>query len=90
MKRLTRIVTQGYSGNYILSFRFSYSNDGNNWEAYKREGQEAILPGNRAAYTTEGVTLETPVTARFIRINPLTWKNKICMRLEFYGCRYGE
>jgi len=88
MKRLTRIVTQGYSGNYILSFRFSYSNDGNNWEAYKREGQEAILPGNRAAYTTEGVTLETPVTARFIRINPLTWKNKICMRLEFYGCRY--
>ena len=74
----------------MLSFRISYSDDENNWKVYKIEGREAILPGNRASYTTEGVTLKPPVVARFIRINPLTWKNSMCMRLEFYGCSFGE
>ena len=74
----------------MLSFRLSYSDDGYSWEAYKIDGRMAILPANRASYTTEGVTLKTPINARFVRVNPLTWKNSICMRLEFYGCSYGE
>ena len=67
-----------------------YSDDGDSWSTYRIDGRNAILPGNRASYTTEGATLDPPVSARFIRINPLTWKNRICLKLEFYGCGYGK
>ena len=27
-----------------------------------------------------------PFHARYVRVHPQSWNNKICMRLEMYGC----
>lgn len=31
-------------------------------------------------------SISPPISAQYIRINPQTWKNHICMRVELYGC----
>ena len=37
-------------------------------------------------------TLEVPILARFVRINPLAWNQlgSICLRLELYGCQTNQ
>lgn len=48
-----------------------------------------IFQGNKDRYTPVSNDLETPIIARYIRIHPETWKTRIAMRAEFYGCRDG-
>jgi contactin associated protein-like 2 len=33
---------------------------------------------------------EVPIIAQWIRINPTRWRDRISMRVELYGCPYGE
>jgi len=35
-------------------------------------------------------TLEYPIVARYIRINPQRWARFISLRVELYGCRFGK
>ena len=30
--------------------------------------------------------IHPPIVAKYIRINPTSWKNDICLRVEYYGC----
>ena len=30
--------------------------------------------------------LDTEIVARFIQINPKSWEDSICLRVDFYGC----
>lgn len=30
--------------------------------------------------------IDPPIVAKYIRINPTSWKNDICLRVEYYGC----
>lgn len=37
----------------------------------------------------DGVSMKTllvPFIAKFVRIRPLTWHQRICLRLELFGC----
>jgi hypothetical protein len=30
--------------------------------------------------------IDPAIVAKYIRINPTSWKNDICLRVEYYGC----
>lgn len=33
---------------------------------------------------------EVPIIAQWIRVNPTRWRDRISLRVELYGCDYGE
>lgn len=45
-----------------------------------------MFDGNQDSDTIVQNKLSPPVTARYIRLVPFEWKNKISMRMEIYGC----
>jgi hypothetical protein len=51
-----------------------------------------VLPGNTNADSVVHTRLQPPFQARFLRFLPLSWnpKGRIGMRIEVYGCAYGE
>ncbi|XP_068715117.1 lactadherin-like isoform X3 [Montipora foliosa] len=86
---LTKIATQGESGikdRFVKTFSLLYSDNGKKWEQYGSKGTEKIFQANNDSFTVHHNTLEKPLVTRYIRINPRTWENAICMRLEVFGC----
>lgn len=49
-----------------------------------------LFKGNTDGNSIRRNNFEVPIIARWIRINPLRWKNSISMRVELYGCNYGR
>lgn len=48
-----------------------------------------IFQGNENSETVKIFVLHLDsIFARYIRINPRTWNNSICLRTEIYGCPY--
>ena len=45
-----------------------------------------ILTGNLNAKSVKNIVLPESIDARFLRIYPLTWNSRICLRTEIYGC----
>lgn len=86
---LTKIATQGESGakdRFVKTFSLLYSDNGKKWEQYGDKGAEKIFQANNDSFTVHHNTLKKPLITRYIRINPRTWENAICMRLEIFGC----
>ena len=46
-----------------------------------------VWNGNSDGLGTVTNMFRTPLEARFIRIYPLDYKSKMCLRLELYGCK---
>lgn len=42
-----------------------------------------------ASHYTRFHALHDRPVVRYIRINPTGWRNKICLRVEVYGCSLG-
>jgi hypothetical protein len=72
------IITQGRAelAQWVSSAHIDVSIDGSSWT---RVISNATLNSNN----TEDVKLlfPTPIVAKYVRVNPLTWNNYICMRL---------
>lgn len=72
------IITQGRAelAQWVSSANIDVSIDGSSWT---RVISNATLNSNN----TEDVKLlfPTPIVAKYVRVNPLTWNNYICMRL---------
>eukprot|EP00057_Strongylocentrotus_purpuratus_P014292 XP_011668766.1 PREDICTED: uncharacterized protein LOC590339 [Strongylocentrotus purpuratus] len=90
LHEVSGVMTQGRNVQYsqwVTSFRVLYSIDGLTWTAV----QNAIMAGSEVF--TGNTDMETVVTndfsptvvARFIRIQPLTWRRHISMRFEILG-----
>ena len=45
-----------------------------------------VFTGNEDGDTPVLHFFEVPLVARYLRFQPQTWINKICMRVEIYGC----
>lgn len=45
-----------------------------------------IFKGNQNSYDVSDHILNPAIIAKYIRINPTSWKNDICLRVEYYGC----
>uniref|UniRef100_T1JAC2 Hemocytin n=1 Tax=Strigamia maritima TaxID=126957 RepID=T1JAC2_STRMM len=70
---------------WVEAYTVSSSNDGKTWES--------VLINNKEKFTgnTDGVTpvlqyFDDVITARYLRIQPISWHNWIAMRLEVLGC----
>ena len=49
-----------------------------------------VFRGNYDRFVIITNKFSRPITARYIRIHPMTWKGYIAMRVEFYGCIVGN
>lgn len=58
-------------------------------ESYMKVSYLKVIIGNSDRNTAEGRILDEPIIARYVRIHPMTWNGRICMRVELFGCREG-
>lgn len=49
-----------------------------------------MFKGNINAEKIKLNRFDVPIIAQWIRINPTRWRDRISMRVELYGCNYGE
>ncbi|MBI4776422.1 MAG: discoidin domain-containing protein [Deltaproteobacteria bacterium] len=88
-KALVRTVgSKGRAKNcaqWVTSCRLSHSSDGIKWIFYQHDGSIVTFKGNVDANTEVRNDLPAPVTARYIRFNPVTWYGHITMRVEVFG-----
>ncbi|XP_068680517.1 uncharacterized protein, partial [Montipora foliosa] len=86
--KVTRIGLQGRAdaGWWTKSFTLSYSNDGTNFTPYD---SGKVFQGNTDNKTPAGHILETPIFARFVKINIKMFRGYPTLRVELYGCTRG-
>lgn len=91
-KQVTGIITQGArdfgSIQYVAAYKVAYSNDGRNWTEYREPGAAAprIFPGNYDNNSHKKNMFEVPFLAHYVRILPVSWHNRITLRVELLGC----
>ncbi|XP_068739041.1 uncharacterized protein, partial [Montipora capricornis] len=71
------------AGWWTKSFTLSYSNDGANFTPYD---SGKVFQENTDNKTPAGHILETPIFARFLKININTFHGYPTLRVELYGC----
>ncbi|XP_051004713.1 lactadherin isoform X2 [Acomys russatus] len=89
-KTVSGIITQGARDfgtiQYVASYKMAYSNDGVHWTVYEEQGTSKVFPGNSDNNSHKKNIFETPFIARYVRVLPVSWHNRITMRLELLGC----
>lgn len=91
-KQVSGIITQGArdfgSIQFVAAYKVAHSNDGLRWTEYKDPGAEAsrIFPGNCDNNSHKKNMFEAPFVARFVRVLPVSWHNRITLRVELLGC----
>ncbi|XP_053164698.1 discoidin, CUB and LCCL domain-containing protein 2 isoform X2 [Hemicordylus capensis] len=93
-QRITGIITTGSTlaeyNYYVSAYRILYINDAQKWTAYREPGAERdkIFQGNTGYYQEVRNNFIPPIIARFVRINPWKWHQKIAMKVELLGCQF--
>ncbi|KAL5015841.1 hypothetical protein ScPMuIL_005430 [Solemya velum] len=93
-KQIVGVVTKGRHGvsasgtrQWVETFKINYSNDGQTWESVKDAGaNDLVFYGNTDQDTPVKNILPEPITARILRIKPITWNRAISMRFDVIGC----
>ncbi|XP_062922169.1 EGF-like repeat and discoidin I-like domain-containing protein 3 isoform X4 [Mobula hypostoma] len=91
-KKITGIITQGAKDfgvhQYVKSFKIAHSNDGKSWTIYKDSitKKDEVFQGNNDNYNHKRNIFDPPFYARFVRILPQTWHERITLRVELLGC----
>ncbi|XP_033843400.1 lactadherin-like isoform X1 [Periophthalmus magnuspinnatus] len=91
-KRISGIITQGAKDfgvvQFVSVFKVSYSNDGQSWRVLKDEGtgEDKLFRGNVDNNTHKKNVFEPPFYARYVRILPWQWHERITLRMELLGC----
>ncbi|XP_078357060.1 uncharacterized protein LOC144641914 [Oculina patagonica] len=92
--KVTRVATQGRNDaeQWVTKYKLQYSNNGVNFQYYRDQGQttDKIFNGNSDQDTVVWHTLNSSITARYIRFRPEAWHGHISMRVELYGCQEGN
>ncbi|XP_062261332.1 EGF-like repeat and discoidin I-like domain-containing protein 3 isoform X1 [Platichthys flesus] len=90
--RLTGIITQGAKDfgvvQFVSVFQVSYSNDGQSWDTVKDEntGNDMLFQGNIDNNSHKKNLFEPPFYARYVRVVPWEWHERIALRMELLGC----
>ncbi|XP_067327554.1 lactadherin isoform X2 [Anolis sagrei] len=91
-KKVAGIVTQGARDfghiQYVAAYKVAYSDDGKYWTLYKdnKTNGTKIFEGNSDNYSHKKNVFDVPFYARFVRILPESWHNRITLRVELLGC----
>ncbi|CAH8542287.1 unnamed protein product [Dicrocoelium dendriticum] len=91
--QITGVLLKGRGDNkrpqYVTRFKLSYSNDTRLWYFYKDATplDPRLFEGNSEQVLERVHYLASPFIARYVRIHPINWKNRIAMRVGLLGCR---
>nr|XP_046259072.1 discoidin, CUB and LCCL domain-containing protein 2 [Scatophagus argus] len=91
-KRITGITTTGTTLReyqyYVSAYRVQHSNDGLQWHIYREANstQDKVFQGNINYLHEVRNNFIPPIEARFLRINPTLWHQRIALKLELLGC----
>ncbi|OXB61948.1 hypothetical protein ASZ78_013993 [Callipepla squamata] len=94
-KRITGIKTTG-SGSTMQNFNFyvktyilNYRNNNSKWRTYRGilSNEEKVFQGNSDSGGIVRNNFIPPIVARYVRIIPQTWNQRIALKLELIGCR---
>ncbi|XP_013407092.1 lactadherin-like [Lingula anatina] len=89
VRKITAVLTKGRNG-YVCFVREYQVHYGNNTlimrALYDADGKTKTFQGNIDEDTIQQNVLDTPVYARYLRINPVAWHHHICMRADVLGC----
>ncbi|XP_060065432.1 uncharacterized protein LOC132545760 [Ylistrum balloti] len=81
------VATQGYTSTYYTSeYQLLYSSDGNSFVNTKNGTDNMVYSGSSNVNTVTKHVLTSPLRARFIRFQPVTFNSYPGMRVEVYGC----
>lgn len=92
-KRVTGITTTGSTQReyqyYVSAYRVLYSYDGQKWHMYREANstQDKVFQGNINYLHEVRNNFIPPIEARFVRINPTLWHQRIALKLELLGCQ---
>ncbi|XP_047457896.1 discoidin, CUB and LCCL domain-containing protein 2 isoform X2 [Mugil cephalus] len=93
VKRITGITTTGSTRRdypyYVSAYRVLWSHDGKRWFSYREANstQDKIFQGNINYLHEVRNNFIPPIEARFVRINPTSWHQRIALKLELLGCQ---
>ncbi|GAB6032060.1 hypothetical protein CHUAL_010426 [Chamberlinius hualienensis] len=91
---ITSIATLGLSSSqqFVEEYSLLYSDSGGSWRpVLMSDGTPKLFKGNRNGDVIQrNYFQDNPIIARWIRINPTRWRDRISMRVEIYGCNYVE
>ncbi|XP_061678448.1 milk fat globule EGF and factor V/VIII domain containing b isoform X2 [Syngnathoides biaculeatus] len=91
-KKLTGIITQGAKDfgavQFVSAFKVAHSDDGRSWSTVQdvTAKNDRIFPGNSDNNVHKKNLFEPPLFARFVRILPWEWHERITLRMELLGC----
>ncbi|XP_073259033.1 uncharacterized protein [Porites lutea] len=87
---VARIATQGRHAHneWVVNYKLNYSDDGVTFQTCRVPGTNIskVFAGNKDSDSVVTQDLNPPITARFLRILPTKWNNRISLRMELYGC----
>ncbi|XP_062450339.1 discoidin, CUB and LCCL domain-containing protein 1-like [Rhea pennata] len=91
-RNVTGIITKGSSEEYdyyVESYRVSSSRDGKNWRTYKGSGgqEDKVFEGNADSREEVANAFIPPVVARYVRITPQRWHQRIALKVALLGCQ---
>ncbi|XP_021043059.1 lactadherin isoform X2 [Mus pahari] len=89
-RQVTGIITQGARDfghiQYVASYKVAHSDDGVQWTVYEEQGTSKVFQGNLDNNSHKKNIFEKPFMARYVRVLPVSWHNRITLRLELLGC----
>ncbi|XP_030137062.1 lactadherin isoform X3 [Taeniopygia guttata] len=91
-KKVTGIITQGARDfghiQYVAAYKVAYSDNGTSWTLYRdaQTNSTKIFHGNNDNYSHKKNVFDVPFYARYVRILPVAWNNRITLRVELLGC----
>ena len=90
--KISGVMTQGApeEDSWVSKFTLSFSDNGRDkWFDYlDHDGQNTVtFRGNSDRHSISEGVLRQPVTARYVRVKPVEWNNKIAMRIDIVGCK---
>lgn len=79
------LCASGWTGEWVEEFRLDVSLDGEDWSPVCARPKHPLkFTGNTDASVTVKNRLPVPVTARYIRVVPLTWHTRPALRVELF------
>ncbi|XP_038067059.1 lactadherin-like [Patiria miniata] len=73
---------------WTKTYKIKYSTDNVVWSyVTDNDGNHIEFQGNTNNEIHVSVYFPAPLLTRFIQIEPVTWEEGICLRLELLGCR---
>uniref|UniRef100_A0A8C2S2C0 Discoidin, CUB and LCCL domain containing 1 n=1 Tax=Capra hircus TaxID=9925 RepID=A0A8C2S2C0_CAPHI len=92
-KKVTGIRTTGSTQSnfnfYVKSFVMNFRNNNSKWKTYKGivNNEEKVFQGNSNFRDPVRNNFIPPIVARYVRVIPQTWHQRIALKVELLGCQ---